>query len=99
MQLISLNIWGGHVREPLARFIKTYQDVDVFCLQEVYREADHKIALDDRVVNLHVYEEIEKLLPNHQGFFRPVVDGIFGQAIFIKKIFFTIIHLSINSDK
>ena len=37
MKLITLNIWGGHVLEPLLNFMVSHHDVDIFCLQEVYQ--------------------------------------------------------------
>jgi len=85
MKLISLNIWGGHVREPLQRFIKTHQEVDIFCLQEVYHQAKEMITIEDRVVSLNIFSELQALLPNHIGYFRPVVDGIYGIGSFVKK--------------
>jgi endonuclease/exonuclease/phosphatase family metal-dependent hydrolase len=85
LKLITLNLWGGHVAAPLAHFIQSKRDIDIFCLQEVYREAPAKISLEDRYVNLDLYSDIQHALPNHQGYFRPVVNGIYGIAIFIKK--------------
>lgn len=83
MKLITLNIWGGHVREPLHRFIATHQDVAIFCFQEVYHNADEKISTEDRKVSLNIFSELQALLPNHTGYFRPVVDGTFGMSIFV----------------
>ena len=38
MKLISLNIWGGTIFEPLMKFIdKESADTDIFCFQEVFR--------------------------------------------------------------
>lgn len=85
MKLISLNIWGGHVRDALLHFVKTHQDVDIFCLQEVYNEAAYKISTDDKKVSLDIFSELNTLLPNHKGYFRPVVDDIYGIGIFVKK--------------
>lgn len=87
MKLITLNIWGGHVREPLHHFISTHQDVDIFCFQEVYHNAKEMISIEDRKVSLNIFAELESLLPNHKGYFRPVVDNIYGISIFINKEF------------
>lgn len=84
MQLITLNIWGGHVNVPLLKFIKRHKDIDIFCLQEVYHSAPEKISTEDRTHNLNIFPDIQNLLPSHKGFFRPVVNGIYGNAIFIK---------------
>lgn len=84
MKLISLNIWGGHIYEPLLQFIKLHQDIDIFCFQEVYNNAQHKISTENREHCLTIFSEIQHLLPNHQGFFRPVVGKIYGIGMFIK---------------
>ena len=85
MKLIALNIWGGHVYEPLLEFIEAHQDIDIFCLQEVYDKAAHKISRDDRAVYLNILSDIHALLPNHQVYFRPVVNNNYGIAILINK--------------
>jgi endonuclease/exonuclease/phosphatase family metal-dependent hydrolase len=83
-KLITLNIWGGHIEKPLLNFIKSNQDVDIFCLQEVYCKASAKISNEDRYINLDIFSEIQKLLPEHRGYFRPVVNNIYGIAMFVK---------------
>lgn len=85
MQLITLNIWGGHINEPLLKFIAQYKDVDIFCFQEVYHNAQRKISTEDREHNLNIFSEIQYQLPNHKSFFRPVVDSIYGIGLFVKK--------------
>ena len=84
MHLITLNIWGGFVREPLLNFIKFHQKIDIFCLQEVYHNALHQMSDDGRAVSLDIFERIQELLPNHIGYFRPVLWNSYGIAIFIK---------------
>ena len=85
MKLITLNIWGGHVRKPLLDFISTYRDIDIFCFQEVYHNAQHTIWQDDNEASLSIFSDIDQLLPKHTGFFRPVVGEGYGIGIFIKK--------------
>jgi endonuclease/exonuclease/phosphatase family metal-dependent hydrolase len=85
MKLITLNIWGGHVRDPLLEFIKTHCEVDVFCFQEMYHNAPKKISDLDMAVSLNIFSEIQSLLPDHRGFFKPVVNGIYGNGMFIKR--------------
>lgn len=85
MKLITLNIWGGHVREPLLKFINHYSDVDIFCLQEVYHNAPNRISTDEREVSLNIFSELHDRLPNHTAFFRPVVENVFGIGMFVKK--------------
>jgi len=85
MKLITLNIWGGQIKEPLIHFVATHQDVDFFCLQEVYHRASHKISTDENPVCLNILDELATALPEHNFFFKPVIKNIFGLAMFIKK--------------
>jgi endonuclease/exonuclease/phosphatase family metal-dependent hydrolase len=85
MQILSLNIWGGYLQESLVNFFEQYKNVDVFCLQEVYSNATQMITNEDRQVTLTIFEIIQKLLPEHQGYFRPVINMTYGIALFIRK--------------
>lgn len=85
MQLISLNIWGGHVHPFLLEFISRHSEVDIFCFQEVYHRASQKTSSDDRSVNLNIFADLQAVLPQHQAFFRPVVNGAYGIGMMIKK--------------
>ncbi len=85
MKLITLNIWGGHVRNPLLEFVKTHRETDIFCFQEVYQNAQKKISDEERAVSLRIFSEIQSLLPYHEPFFRPVVGHIYGIGMFVKK--------------
>lgn len=84
MKLMSLNIWGGYVKEPLLEFIQRYSDIDIFCFQEVYHNAPKKISADDKDVCLDIFSQLHQLLPNYQAFFRPVVNGIYGIGTFVR---------------
>lgn len=83
MKLITLNIWGGFVYQPLLEFIAAHKEIDIFCLQEVYHKAEEKICDDDKNVKLNIFSEIHALLPDHQPFFKPVVKD-YGIGMFIK---------------
>jgi len=85
MKLITLNIWGGHIREPLHQFISSRNEVDIFCLQEVYHHAKEMISEEKRQVSLNIFSELQELLPNHLGYFRPAVNDIYGIGMFIHK--------------
>lgn len=87
MKIISLNTWSGVVLDPLLRFIETNKDVDVFCLQEVYKDA---VGVDDAHpfldMKLDIFEKIDEILKNtHDGYFRPAYKHFYGLAIFVKK--------------
>ncbi|MBI5447117.1 MAG: endonuclease/exonuclease/phosphatase family protein [Gammaproteobacteria bacterium] len=86
MNLISLNIWGGHIKNPLLDFVCTHRDIDLFCFQEVYHDAKYKISTEkERNYALNIFSELQENLPEHQGFFRPVVDRVYGLALFVRK--------------
>lgn len=85
MKLITLNIWGGHVRKPLLDFINTRTDIDIFCFQEVYHNAPEKISTEDRKVSLAIFSELQDLLPEHNAYFRPAVKNIYGLGTLIRK--------------
>ncbi len=87
MKLMTLNIWGGHVRDPLLAFIEKHQDVDVFCFQEVYHNAPNKISNDDRENTLNIFSELHSLLPDFHAFFTPVVNNCYGIGMFVRKSF------------
>jgi hypothetical protein len=43
------------------------------------------ITIEDRKVSLNIFSELQALLPDHRGYFRPVVDNIYGISMFINK--------------
>lgn len=90
MRLVSLNTWGGRVTQPLYQFFKENQDVDIFCLQEVFNNAEHRyvselLSGNTQDIVRDLYSKIQKILPNHNGFFTSVFDEFYGQAIFVRK--------------
>ncbi len=97
MQLLTLNIWGGKLLEPLLQFVSEQATAtDVFCFQEMYR-APHD-QLISRDMHADLFGLISQKLPNHQGFFAPHLRGYdlsgkvgfkleSGLAIFVRKTF------------
>lgn len=86
MKLITLNVWGGQVKEPINSFIKKYADgVDIFCFQEVYHKAINHSHRSTYEVQHDFFDELHKLLPNHIGCFCPTVEDWYGVATFVKK--------------
>lgn len=74
MQLITLNIWGGRVKEPLAEFFKKYNDVDIFLFQEIF-ESD-KRKEEDGI-------DVCKALSKHVSYFAPAESNGFGLGAFV----------------
>lgn len=85
MKLITLNTWGARVKAPFTEFIKRHQNIDIFCFQEVYDNAREIMSEEYTDSNHELFTELKELLPQHNGFFRPVLQGVYGIAIFIKK--------------
>ena len=70
MKLITLNIWGGTLHDPLLSFVEDYSEkVDIFCFQEVYQA--HLDKLISRGMHADIYGEIAKKLTSHTGYFAP----------------------------
>lgn len=86
MKIISLNTWAGVVLDPLLTFFDTYRDVDVFCLQEVFSNADGKTQPHPELPMNHTLFELidERLQDTHTGYFRPAHKDYYGQAMFVK---------------
>ncbi|MES2416090.1 MAG: endonuclease/exonuclease/phosphatase family protein [Patescibacteria group bacterium] len=85
MKLITLNTWGGKIYKPLEDFIQRYQDVDIFCFQEIYHDAVGKEKDEDFLDSaFNLFTDLQKLLPNHLGFFKENAGGYYGNCIFIK---------------
>jgi|CXWL01.1.fsa_nt_gi endonuclease/exonuclease/phosphatase family metal-dependent hydrolase len=87
MKIISLNTWGARVKEPFADFIKDHQDIDIFCLQEVYDKSKEVLGKEFPDSNHNLFGELSDLLPGHNGFFRPILEGVYGIALFIRKTY------------
>lgn len=84
MKLISLNTWGGPLKNELRTFLEKYKDVDIFCFQEVHLHASESYTFNP-APDPFLFDTISKALPDHVGYFRPHLEDWFGVAIFIKK--------------
>lgn len=87
MKIISLNTWAGVVLEPLLDFFKRNRDIDVFCLQEIFHNAEGKSQPHPELDMKHdLFERIEICLRDtHTGYFRPAHKDYYGLAIFVKR--------------
>ncbi len=73
MKLITLNIWGGKLANPLLDFLDNYKDVDIFCFQEVFRSNEDRII--SRGMHSNIFNKIKVTLNNHQGYFAAQLKG------------------------
>lgn len=97
MRLLSLNIWGGKLFEPLITFLKEESSgIDIFCFQEVFSTLSGRTESHEGRAN--VFSEIAKSLPDFAGYFQAHHDYhdysgrvdfhiSYGLAIFIRKNF------------
>ena len=85
MKIISLNTWGGRLKEPLESFLTNNLDVDIFCFQEMYSNADGKDTIWTNGTNLDLYTDIKNILPQHYALFHPHLGDWWGLALFVKK--------------
>jgi len=81
VKIVSLNVWGGALREELLAYLVA-ADADVLCLQEVPRTAPGTpewLTYRDGAVELaqraNLYDELRSVLPQHDGFFCPTARG------------------------
>lgn len=85
MKLITLNTWGGPILQPLLDFVSTKgKETDIFCLQEVYHEAD-ATSYDHPEDCYELFNELKKILPSHEGYFHAYHKDDYGLGMFASK--------------
>jgi endonuclease/exonuclease/phosphatase family metal-dependent hydrolase len=85
MKIITLNAWGGKLREPIFDFFKKYEhDTDVFCLQEVFHQGTTSLETF-KEANMNLFGDIGHILTDFQGYYHPTQTDEEGLAIFVKK--------------
>ena len=88
MKLITLNTWAGRLKEPFEKFLKEkMSDTDIFCFQEIFNDLDEELEtnIDERGRNKHILKEITEILIDYNAYFCPVIENVYGIAIFLKK--------------
>jgi exonuclease III len=97
MKIITLNLWGGKLYEPLMAFVEKHSgDTDIFCFQDaLFGSKPEFTEIQKGRVNL--FSEIEKRLPDfHSTVYRDPAESYFhgellpleigcGQVMFIRK--------------
>lgn len=92
MKLINLNTWAGREKDALDDFLKRHaKDTDIFCFQEMFNDLDDDIETSDFINhnegNKHILKEVNEMLSDFDMYFCPVVENVYGIAIFLKKGF------------
>lgn len=94
MKLITLNTWGGRAgRKSLLEFFKKYRDVDIFCLQEMWRAPYQSyegqeaggLAISHENIMTEGVQEVSEILSGHASLFCPLVLNDYGLQMLIKK--------------
>jgi endonuclease/exonuclease/phosphatase family metal-dependent hydrolase len=86
MKIVTLNTWGGRVLEPLLQFLKSHNEVDVFCLQEITNNFPlERIQDQSNPPHLDILTVLKKALPDHISYFRPNVEDVYGNVIFVRQ--------------
>lgn len=95
MKIISLNTWGGLAgKDLLLSFFRKYKDdVDVFCLQEIWdgphEDWNKKMPggrnLEHDKIMINGKQEISKILPNYTVYFRPHLMDHYGLLMFVRE--------------
>lgn len=60
MHLVSLNIWGGYLENQLLNFVRSSQEIDIFCFQEVFRFYNYSSYQNINKINFQIYEKLVK---------------------------------------
>ncbi|MBS3903519.1 MAG: endonuclease/exonuclease/phosphatase family protein [Anaplasmataceae bacterium] len=82
MKLISLNIWGGRLKNDLLQFLKNRSEVDVFLFQEVCNKSSKD---DEEVAEPYIFSDIAKVLSGYRAIFAKADDNGWGLAAFVRE--------------
>lgn len=90
MKLITLNIWGGTLFQPLIDFFQIQKDkFEIFCLQEVWNHnqvSDEALKKAPRGIKVDILSHLMEALPGFQVFFAPAQENAEGLAFFVKNV-------------
>ncbi len=86
MKLVCLNVLGGSYTPALLEFLKRHQDIDIFCLQEVYHDAegreDERWAL---IRNMNLLSDMQSVMPDYETLYHPHWRDYWGLCMFVRK--------------
>ncbi len=93
IKIITLNTWGGMGgTDGLLSFFKSYQDTDIFCLQETWNggageKAANAAGRSLERVDTDLLSKIKAVLPDHVTYFKSQYVSYFGITIFVRNTF------------
>ena len=86
MKLITLNIWGGKIYDPLIDFLKDYsREIDIFCFQELL---DNPSGIQSRIMRdakQDINQDIKMVLPDFDEYLAPYQDHEEIIGMYIRK--------------
>lgn len=86
MKLITLNIWGGRVYEPLIEFLKKYsREIDIFCFQENFDNPPGHGSTIQPEKRQDIDQDIRKILNDFNGWLAPMQDREESPAMYVRK--------------
>lgn len=104
MKLITLNVWGGKLFEPLIQFVTKQKDeVDVFCFQDCLFGSDAKFS-PIQGGRLNLFSELQTMLSDFNAYvYRNPEESYFhgeilpldvgcGQVMFVRKKYHVLEH-------
>jgi hypothetical protein len=84
LRIFSLNIEFGKYSNILIPYIqKISKDIDVFCLQEVPRDAKNTLCFEEEY-NPHFYEKLVEILPDFTSYYTEFVEDSFGIVTLVR---------------
>ena len=87
MKLITLNTWGGRIKDALGEFLDSRSDADILLFQEVYKsrfDNDH-VHVVGFTPDFTLFDTISRSLVQHNGHFCQVLKESYGIAAFVDK--------------
>lgn len=91
MKVLSLNAWGGKAgTDGILEFLRKHEDVDVFCLQEIFDGGEEYRGMPAARFSLDQFDpellkKVSAALPGHVAHFRPHFGDVFGLTTLVKK--------------
>lgn len=85
LRIFSLNTEYGKYSDTLIPYIQNIsKEVDVFCLQEVPRNAKNTICFESWWYDDHLFEKLEKALPDFTPYYVEFLRESYGIVTFVK---------------
>ncbi len=88
MKLTTLNLWGGRLKEAYGAFFQQHPEVDIWCFQEVYKEAyvpREADGINRSAVDHHLFDTLKGYLKGYQSEFCQTLKNCYGTATFIRE--------------